>query len=160
MRHTIWTGALTCLLAVGFWGGTSTAQQPQPGEQAATSPDAPAPEGEVALGSVRLPRAVLANGERLAAGTYRVRLTPQTAGPEAKGAQPSLERWVEFLQGNEVKGREISSIVPAAEIKTVATSSPPSRGGYKVEMLKGDDYMRVWIHRGDFHYLIHMPPAG
>jgi hypothetical protein len=26
-------------------------------------------------------------------------------------------------------------------------------------MLKGNDYLRVWISRGGVSYLIHMPPA-
>jgi hypothetical protein len=32
-------------------------------------------------------------------------------------------------------------------------------GGARVEMLKGNEYVRVWINRGGVHYLIHMPPA-
>jgi hypothetical protein len=27
-------------------------------------------------------------------------------------------------------------------------------------MLKGDEYLRVWINRGGVNYLIHMPPAS
>ena len=26
-------------------------------------------------------------------------------------------------------------------------------------MLKGDEYLRVWINRGGVNYLIHLPPA-
>jgi hypothetical protein len=32
-------------------------------------------------------------------------------------------------------------------------------GGARVETLKGDDYVRVWINRRGVNYLIHLPPA-
>ena len=118
-----------------------------------------APSGQTALGSVRIPRAVKANGERLAPGTYAVRLTAEEARPEAKGQTASLERWVEFLQGGQVKGREVASIVPDNEIAQVAENKRVPRGSSRVEMLKGDDYLRVWINRGGTNYLIHLPPA-
>jgi hypothetical protein len=58
-----------------------TAPKPQP----ATGPAVTAPEGQMALGSVHIPKSVKADGKALAAGTYQVRLTPQTAMPDAKG---------------------------------------------------------------------------
>ena len=112
-----------------------------------------------ALGSVRLSRSVKANGEVLRAGTYQVRLTAEIAKPEAVGTEPSLERWVEFVQGGEVKGREVASLVPAAEIEKIAEGKRVPNGGYRVEMLKGNEFVRVWINRGGTNYLIHMPPA-
>ncbi len=36
----------------------------------------------------------------------------------------------------------------------------PAPGTSKVEKLKGDDYVRVWINRGGTNYIINMPPAG
>ncbi|HXE81594.1 MAG TPA: hypothetical protein VNK41_12630 [Vicinamibacterales bacterium] len=111
------------------------------------------------LGTVRIPRNVKANGEVLRAGTYQVRLTPEIAKPEAVGTQPALERWVEFVQGGQVKGREVASIVPAGEIDKIAEGKRVPSGGSRVEMLKGDEFVRVWINRGGTHYLIHMPPA-
>ena len=117
------------------------------------------PAGEQNLGTVSLGRKVMADGKVLAAGTYQVRLTAQAAQPAAKGASEGLERWVEFLQAGKVKGREVVSIVAGDEIKTVAKMSPPARGTSRVEMLKGNDYLRVWINRGGVHYLIHLPPA-
>jgi hypothetical protein len=56
-----------------------------------------------------------------------------------------------------VKGREVVSIVPAAEAKVVAKDTPPAAGGAKVQMLRGNEYLRVWINRGGNHYLIHLP---
>jgi hypothetical protein len=54
------------------------------------------------------------------------------------------------------------TIIPAAELKDLhsgATGPRPAAGSSRVEMLKGDDYLRVWINRGGVNYLIHMPPA-
>ena len=119
------------------------------------------PATETALGSVRIPRAVKADGKELKAGTYQVRLTAQAAAPAVPGQ--TMERWVEFVQGGKVAGREVVSIVPAGEMKDLmpgpeAGSKAPSAGS-RVEMLKGDDYLRVWITRAGVSYLIHMPPA-
>jgi hypothetical protein len=111
------------------------------------------------LGTVRLTRSVKANGEVLSAGTYQVRLTAEVARPEAVGTKPSLERWVEFVQGGQVKGREVASIVPAEEIAKIAEGKRVPNGGYRVEMLKGNEFVRVWINRDHTNYLIHMPPA-
>ena len=119
-----------------------------------------APTTETALGSVRIPRSVKADGKDLKAGTYQVRLTAQDAAPPAVGI--IRERWVEFVQGGKVAGREVVSIVPADEVKDLQPgpdASPSTRPGSKVEMLKGNDYLRVWINRAGVIYLIHMPPA-
>lgn len=119
------------------------------------------PAGETALGSVRLTRSVMADGKPLKAGTYQVRLTSQDAAPPAAGIK--MERWVEFLQGGKVAGREVVSIVPQAELKDLMPGPDnlprAGAGSARVEMLKGNDYVRVWINRGGVHYLIHMPPA-
>jgi hypothetical protein len=115
--------------------------------------------GATSLGSVRLTRAVKANGQPLPAGSYTVRLTEEQARPEAKGQDPSLERWVEFVQGGQVKGREVVTIVPESDIAQVSDGKRVPRGSARVEMLKGNDYVRVWINRGGNNYLIHLPQA-
>jgi hypothetical protein len=129
----------------------------------AQTPQGQVPTGDTALGSVTLPKAVKANGERLAAGAYQVRLKADQAQPPAPGQTPELERWVEFVRGGKVVGREVVSIVPQAEMKDLMTGKEtggrPATGGTKVESLKGDDYVRVWINRGGVNYLIHLPPA-
>ena len=109
----------------------------------------------VNLGAVRIPRAVKADGKPLPVGTYQVRVTTQQAQPAAPGQTPSYERWAEFVQGGQVKGREVVTIVPASDIGQVADGKPPRAGGYKTELLKGDDYLRLWINRGGNHYLVH-----
>lgn len=123
----------------------------------ASSLDAQQAAAQMNLGSVSIPRAVRADGKPLPAGTYQVRLTPEEARPAAAGQTPNLERWAEFLQGGQVRGREVVTIVPASDIKAIAEGTPPANGGNKVELLKGGDYLRVWLNRGGQHYLIHLP---
>ena len=48
------------------------------------------------------------------------------------------------------------TIVPASDIKQVAEMTPPPSGAVpRTEVLKGGDYLRLWINRGGNHYLIH-----
>ncbi len=122
-------------------------------------PSPAAPAGEVALGSVHFAKGVKADGKALAAGTYQVRLTAQAANPPAKGQSDGLERWVEFTQGGQVKGREVVTIIPQSEIAQVQKDTPPGANGSKVELLKGGDFVRVWIRKGSNHYLLHLPTA-
>ena len=58
------------------------------------------PTGEVVLGTVTIPRSVMADGKMLARGRYTVRLTAQTAQPTVAGQLADLNRWVEFVQGD------------------------------------------------------------
>jgi hypothetical protein len=132
-------------------GGGHEAPKAQP----ATEPSPTAPEGQMALGTVRIPKNVKADGKPLAAGTYQVRLTTEKAGPDAKGQTASLERWAEFMKGGKVVGREVVTVIPQSDISKVQKDAPPARGGSKVETLKGGDYIRVWINRGGNHYLMH-----
>jgi hypothetical protein len=127
-------------------------------QQAASS--AAVPAGEVALGTVTIGRNVLADGKPLRAGTYRLRLTGNQAQPVPPGQTAEYERWVEFLRGNQVVGREVVSIVPQSEIKDVAQDAPPRAGAAKVQLLKGNDYLRIWVNRGGTHYLVHLPTEG
>lgn len=148
------------ILAGTLLAGDALAQHKAPNQQPGTAATPEAPMGEVALGSVRLSRSVTADGKALPAGTYTVRVTAQEAKPEAVGTTEALERWVEFVQRGEVKGREVVSIVPASEVKVVAKDAPPRAGGSKVQMLRGNDYLRVWFNKGGNHYLIHLPTGS
>lgn len=153
-------GAVAAAAMVASVGTPLGAQAQAPNAQPATAAadEAALPTGATALGTVRLSRAVKANGETLSAGSYQVRLTGENAAP-ATGATTSYARWVEFVRGGEVRGREVVSIVPQSEIKTVTKGGGPGSGSSKVEMLRGDDYVRVWINRGGTHYLVHLVPA-
>ena len=126
---------------------------------AAQSTQGQVPSGETALGSVNLPRAVMANGQKLAAGSYQVRLTAEQAQPAVAGQQ--MERWVEFVRGGKAVGREVASIIPQSEMKDLQagpdSGGRPSSGSARVEVLKGDEYLRVWINRGGVNYLVHLP---
>jgi len=151
--HDLQDAAKTMKKGAGDAQAGHTAPKPQPPTEAAPS----APEGQLALGSVHIPKPVKADGKPLAAGTYQVRLTPDTAGQEAKGQTKALERWAEFMKGGKVVGREVVTIVPQADISKVQKDTPPKAGASKVETLKGGDYVRVWINKGGTSYLIHLP---
>ena len=155
-----WVLVGTLAAALLGLGESPTAQHKAPNQQPATAGAPTSPTGELALGSVRLPRAVTADGKPLPAGTYQVRLTAQEAKPQAVGTSENLERWVEFVQGGTVRGREVVSIVPQDEIKMVVKDAPPRAGTSKVQVLRGNDYLRVWINRGGNHFLIHLPTGA
>jgi len=151
---------LVGMLAASLFAGDALAQHQTPNQQPNTAPAPTAPTGELSLGTVRIPRAVTADGKPLPAGRYQVRLTAESAKPEAVGTSEVLARWVEFVQGGNVRGREVVSIVPQGEIKMVVKDAPPATGASKVQMLRGNDYLRVWINRAGNHYLIHLPVAA
>ena len=138
---------------------TQAAGHTEPKAQPPTEASPSAPDGQMALGTVRIPKGVKADGKPLAAGTYQVRLTTETASQEAKGQTKSLERWAEFLKGGKVAGREVVTIVPQSDISKVQKDTPPRPNASKVETLKGGDYVRVWINKGGNHYLMHLPTA-
>jgi hypothetical protein len=139
--------------------GTKAATTKSGSSKSTAEKSSAAASGAMSLGSVRLNHAVKANGQPLAAGSYTVRLTAEEARPDVKGQDPKLERWVEFVQGSQVKGREVVSIVPESDIAQVADGKRVPNGSSRVEMLKGNDYVRVWINKGGNNYLIHLPPA-
>jgi hypothetical protein len=139
--------AMTRLLHVGLLAALIAVVGPAPSDaQTGTS-----------LGSVTLKRGVKANGQPLAAGTYTVRLTAEDA-QAAVGQSAGAERWVEFVRGGKVVGREIASVVSDADIAQIANGpGKPAKGGTRVDTLKGDEFVRVWINRGGNNYLIHLP---
>ena len=118
-------------------------------------PAVPAGTTVTTLGPVRIAKAVKADGQSLAAGTYQLRVTEREASPPARGQTPQYERWAEFLQGGQVKGREVVTIVPQSDIGQVAEDRPPRPGAYRAEVLKGGDYYRLWFNKGGNHYLVH-----
>jgi hypothetical protein len=175
MKRSVLVGTLVGALSIGTaFAQTAPASKPAkaaraaadgheghsaPKQQPDTAPTPTVPTGDMALGLVHLGKGVKADGKALAAGTYQVRLTAQQATPDAKGETPSLERWVEFVQKGQVKGREVVTIVPQSEIALVQKDAPPHANAAKVEMLKGGNYVRLWINKGGNHYLVHFPVA-
>ena len=106
-----------------------------------------------ALGSVAIPKKVMADGKPLAAGSYTLRLTAETGSPVV-GQTQSETRWVEFVQGGQVKGRELATVLSNTEAKAIAKQGLPS--GSQIQTLAGNDYMRVWINKGGTNYLLHL----
>ncbi len=111
------------------------------------------------IGTVHIPKKVMADGKPLAAGTYQVRATDESPSQPAPGQDPSSEKYVEFMRGGKVVGREVATVVPASEIGKIAKGKRPKANSSLVEMLKGGDYWRVWINKGGTNYIINMPPA-
>ena len=107
------------------------------------------------IGTVRIGKAVKADGQPLAVGTYTMRVTEREATPAAAGQTPQFERWAEFLQGNQVKGREVVTIVPPDAARQVMKERFPPNNGYRADVLKGGDYYRIWYNKGGTHYLVH-----
>ena len=167
MKRSLLVGALAGLLACGA-AVSAMAQASQAGgakvnmtaQPAGPETASPVPTGDLVLGTVRLPKAVMADGKPLAPGTYQVKLTAQEAAQNPVGQTATYERWAEFSQGGAVKGREVVSIVAKSDIGKIAESSLPGAGKSKVELLKGGDFLRVWINKGDANYLIHLQVQG
>ena len=120
---------------------------------------AKAPAAGASLGTVTLSRRVMADGQLLPAGAYQVRLTADAPSPLV-GQSPDASRYVEFLRGGKVVGRALATVISNADASQVVKGPRPSAGGSRVELLKGNDYVRVWINRSGTNYLIHMPPAA
>ncbi len=167
MRQLVLVGALVGALGAGAaWAQTpaSAGQQGTTGQSRAKmaqtdkGPKGSAPAGTI-LGTVNLTHKVLANGQPLAPGTYRVRLTDDEPKP-GTGETPTAERWVEFVKGGKVAGKEVASVIGPDEIGKIAKGPRPKTNGSRVDVLKGGDYVRVWINKGGQNYLINMPPEG
>ena len=141
MRHLVIASAIAALLAIpaGLAGQT-------------------APAAGSSLGNVTLPRPVLANGQTLVAGTYQIRLSGESPTP-AVGQSPDGSRYVEFVRNGQVVAREVATVVSGPDAAQIVKGGRPAPGGSRVELLRGGDYMRVWINRGGVDFIIHMPPA-
>ena len=152
-------GAAAAPMAQEQTTGGNAARTGGVGAAVAATPPA-VPMGELALGTVRIRYNTMANGEALAPGTYTVRLTPVEGQPPAAGITEHYERWVEFSQGGAVKGKEVVSIVPQSEIAGVANDPAPRVGRNKVEMLRNNEFVRVWINQSGHHYLVYLVPQN
>jgi hypothetical protein len=107
--------------------------------------------GEV-LATVRIPQAVLANGQPLPAGTYDLRLTNEWL-------TPLTERWVELVANGTVVAREVAVVLRDDDLPAIGASSVQGRTGTRVEMLKGGEYLRVSVKRAGERerYLVYLP---
>ena len=114
------------------------------------------PSEAMLIGTVDLPRRANADGVPLDPGRYELHLTSPSTTPHANDVSHSRDRWIEFRQVDGVKGREMVTIVSGTEIITVAESAPPSNGSARIEVLKENEYLRIWLNNGGIHYLIHL----
>jgi hypothetical protein len=114
--------------------------------------------GSASLGSVRVPVKVMADGQPLAAGTYTLRLSDE-AVPPVVGQTPAESHWVEFRQSGQVKGRELATVLTTDEAKQISKEGLPAPGVTRVQRLKGDEYLRIWINRAGTNYLVHLAIA-
>jgi hypothetical protein len=115
----------------------------------------PVPTTVTMLGAVHIGKAVKADGQSLPPGTYQMRVTEREATPAAAGQTPQYERWAEFLQGGQVKGREVVIIVPPDAAKQVMKEKFPPSGGYRADVLKGGNYYRIWFNKGGTQYAVY-----
>ena len=155
-------GMAGAIVAVGLMGQASAfAQVPAktPTAQPATGAAVEPKVTPSALMSVHIPKKVMADGKPLAAGTYTVRVTEESPS-KVVGQTQSQQRWIEFVQGGTVKGREIGDVLPESEAKTIAKQGLPKAGGSKVENLIGNDYLRVWVNKAGTNYLVYLSASG
>lgn len=118
-----------------------------------------APMAAMSLGSVKITRNVTADGKPLAAGTYMLRVSDEKVAAVV-GQSADESKWVEFVQGGTVKGREMATVLSKDALKAMTREDKSAAPGTaKVEMLKGNDYMRVWVNHKGTQYLIHLAAA-
>jgi hypothetical protein len=110
------------------------------------------------LATVNIPVAVWAGGERLAAGTYKVR-PAGTLPAFLEGAKPCGSCWVEFALDDVAIARELASILPEAESERLFKGPRPERNGFRIDLLQNGSYVRVWINRDGKDYIISLPTA-
>ena len=143
MKHVILAGFMAAMLATG----------------AAPVSAQTAAKAGMSLGSVTINHKVTADGKALPTGTYQVRLTADEPKP-AIGQSPDSEKFVEFVRGGKVVAREVATVVANADVATLVKGPKPANGAVRVDVLKGNDYVRVWINKGGQNYLIHLPSAA
>jgi hypothetical protein len=109
-----------------------------------------------ALAAVRITQSVMVNGYPLAAGLYELRLTNEHPTP-LPGQSSGAERWVEFVANGSVVAREAAVVLRDDDLPSEGASSVRARGGTRVELLKGGEFLRISVTRGAERYLIYLP---
>lgn len=115
-------------------------------------------QAPAALATVRIPQGVTANGQPLPAGSYSVRVSSESVTPVV-GQGADAAKWVEFVQNGQVRGKELASVVAPADVKAVAKRTPPVEGRGLVHVLRGAEYVRVWVNHDGAQYLVHLSVA-
>ena len=144
MKQVIFAGIIAAVLATG----------------AAPASAQTASKAGMSLGSVTINHKVTADGKALPTGTYQVRLTADEPKPAAIGESPESEKYVEFVRGGKLVARQLATVVSNADVASIVKGPKPATGAVRVDALKGNDYVRVWINKGGQNYLIHLPSAA
>ena len=110
------------------------------------------------LATVHITHAVIAGGKPLPPGKYEIRLATGGPAPLA-GQSPAAQRWIEFLDGDLVAARDVAEVLGDDDVTPIGASSAPVRDGTRVEMLKGNEFLRISVKRGGERFLIHLPAA-
>jgi len=98
-------------------------------------------EGKVLVArSIALPSECSFGDTTLAQGTYRIALT-----------EVGAEKWFVLSKAGKEIARDVAIELPATELPTQ---------GLKSELLKGKEYFRVRVGRGDKVYLVHFLLKG
>ncbi len=66
----------------------------------------------------------------------------------AVGQNPEAEKYVEFMKGGKVAGREVATVIGAEDIGKIAKGKKPHANSSSVETLKGGDFVRVVDQQG------------
>jgi hypothetical protein len=110
----------------------------------------------IVIGTVHIPKAAVANGAGLPAGTYTMRVSDEQPTVPV-GQAPDAEKWIEFVQGGKVVAKEMASVVTDAVMAAeVADRGRPKPNQTWLQTLKGGDYYRVWVNKGGNHYLVNL----
>jgi hypothetical protein len=121
----------------------------------AVAGQAAAHHGSSSLGSVRFAQPVMAGGTMLQPGTYEVRLTGEHVKP-LPGQSEDAGQHVEFVSNGQVVAREVATVIPVVTAQVVGTSGREQSSGV-VQMLKGNEFLRVSFNKGNERFLIHLP---
>ena len=107
------------------------------------------PDGQMTLGSVHIPKAVKADGKALAAGTYQVRLTPQTRDAGREGSDRRARALGRVREGRQGRGPRSRDDHPAVRDRQGSEGHAAARRTRsKVETLKGGDYVAALDQQG------------
>ena len=134
---------LSCVIACSLGAGNAWAHQQEPGRV------------HPVITTVRINQPVMAGKQPLTPGTYELVVTDDR--PSTPSGEPiESQRYVEFVQNGMVIAREIAEVSPASE-RPVGTSSAARAPKAVVEMLKGDEFVRIAVDDTSARYLIHLP---
>jgi hypothetical protein len=109
------------------------------------------------LGTVRITKPVLVRGERLTPGAYEVRLTDEFVPPNP-GQSADAVRIVEFVKDGNVVARDGAEVM-TADAGVGTSGRAPVSSAPRVDLLKGEDFLRISAWRDGKRYLIHLPVA-